>query len=199
MAAPAYISSIAPSAQKAVAGTGLHASVMIAQAALESGNGQSLLARKYNNHFGVKAGSGWSGGAVRLDSAEVRNGRSVMEKSPFRVYSSAADSFADQVKLLQGSHYRAAGVTSAATPEAEAQALQKAGYATDPQYAAKLIAIINQYNLKQYDGAHAAQSGSTPAGASQKKSVLAMDKTKIIYIAVAALIGLILYAAYTEI
>jgi flagellum-specific peptidoglycan hydrolase FlgJ len=133
-------------------GTGLFPSVMIAQACLESADGKSLLSAKYHNYFGMKPGSTWTGAVVEMPTKEYIRGQMVTVKQPFRAYSSLQDGFEDHIKLLQRvSVYKNAGVFTSKTPEEQAGALLKAGYATDPKYASKLIAIINENNLKQYD------------------------------------------------
>ena len=135
-----------------VFGTGLFPSVLLAQAALESGWGQSILANKFNNLFGIKADKSWKGETVILPTREVLNGKTVTIEQPFRVYSNASDSFSDRNKFLKKNpRYTKAGVFEAKTPESQAIALQTAGYATDPGYAAAIIKIINTYDLKRFD------------------------------------------------
>ncbi len=136
----------------AVVGTGLFASVSMAQALLESGDGNSGLAKNHNNIFGIKASSGWTGKTVTMDTTEVVNGKPITVKAAFRKYDTVFDSLVDRIKFLKNnSRYTKAGVFSAATPEQQAKALLTAGYATDPQYATKLINIINEYDLKSLD------------------------------------------------
>lgn len=133
--------------------SGLFPSVAIAQAALETGFGKSELSAKYNNYFGIKNSPGWKGKVVNMKTGEVLNGKNVTVTAGFRVYDSFADSIADRNNFLKvNPRYTNAGVFSAETPEAQAKALLKAGYATDPEYANKLIKLINQYNLKEVDG-----------------------------------------------
>jgi len=131
---------------------GLFASVAIAQAALESGYGQSGLSLKYQNYFGIKASAGWKGKTSVMKTDEYENGKKVTINSGFRVYPSLQDSIADRNNFLKvNTRYTKGGVFSAKTPEDQAKALQASGYATDPNYAAKIIAIINQYNLRETD------------------------------------------------
>lgn len=148
-----FIQKVAAPAQQACKGTGLFPSLMIAQAILESGEGKSGLSASYNNYFGIKAGGGWTGKTVTLPTREVLNGKSVTVQAAFRAYNSLLDGFKDRCKFLRDNpRYAKAGVFTAATPEAQAEAFQKAGYATDPQYAKLLCQIINgSGNLKQYD------------------------------------------------
>ena len=148
-----YIEKIKNAAIAACRGTGLFPSLMIAQAIVESGNGNSLLAAKYNNHFGIKASAAWRGKVVSMATREVYSGHSVMIKDGFRAYDSIEEGFEDRNRFLQQNpRYTTAGVFAARTPEEQAKAFQRAGYATDPKYASLLIAVINgSGRLKQYD------------------------------------------------
>jgi flagellum-specific peptidoglycan hydrolase FlgJ len=84
---------------QATRGTKIFPEIAIMQGALESGNGNSALASKYNNHFGIKADSSWKGEKVFLPTKEVRNGITVIENEPFRVYNTVKDSFRDYAKF----------------------------------------------------------------------------------------------------
>jgi len=95
-----------------------------------------------NNLFGIKAGSRWDGDSVNVATTEYVNGVRHAERANFRAYDSAADSFADYTRLLGNDRYAAARGTGQDTHRF-ARALQRAGYATDPHYAAKLTAIAN--------------------------------------------------------
>lgn len=150
-----FIDKFAPIAVLASKNTGLFPSVFMAQAILESGNGNSSLSKEANNYFGIKADSKWlnSGGAfVTKPTYEYVNGEKVKIDAKFRAYETPLDSFYDRVNfLLTNSRYKNNGVFIAATPEAQAAALQRAGYATDPNYSNLLVTLINQNNLKQFD------------------------------------------------
>lgn len=131
---------------------GMLPSVFAAQAILESGtlHGGSVLSNKYNNYFGIKAGSSWRGESVVLPTKEVINGQTVSVDSSFRVYDTPAESFSDRASLLLGlSRYKEAYAKK--TPQEQATALQKAGYATAPSYASSIMSIINKYNLQELD------------------------------------------------
>ena len=145
-----FIARFAPAAQRACAGTGLLASVNLAQAILESGWGESGLTRSANNFFGVKAGSRWRGPVVTLPTKEEVKGKLITVMAAFRKYPSPEAAFADRVALfrLLPRYHRLFRVDSAA---AEAQLLKECGYATDSRYPEKLIAIINTYNLTRFD------------------------------------------------
>lgn len=146
-----YIAYISSSAIRAVRGTKLFPSVIIAQASLESGNGGSSLSKQpYNNHFGIKATSNWKGKKALFRTREVINGVSTYVNAYFRVYDSITESLKDRNSLLINSN-RYKKVLEAKTPEQQAKELQNAGYATDPNYATILIQIIENENLKRFD------------------------------------------------
>lgn len=147
-----FITKYGPVAKSAAAGTTLFPSVFIAQAILESGNGNSSLSKEANNFFGIKADGSWSGPYIVKNTAEVINGATIYVQDKFRKYDTPLLSFLDRVNfLIKNTRYKTAGVFSAHTPEQQAAALLKAGYATDPEYSNKLISIINSNNLKQFD------------------------------------------------
>jgi flagellum-specific peptidoglycan hydrolase FlgJ len=128
---------------------GFFPSVLIAQAALESNWGQSALAAKYNNYFGIKAGSSWTGKTVNMQTNEVFNGINTSINSSFRVYNSLLDSIKDRNKLLSTSRY--ASVRQAATPQEQAQAIKNSGYATALNYVSAIMNTINANNLLNFD------------------------------------------------
>ena len=120
------------------------ASITLAQGLLESGAGRSLLARKSNNHFGIKCGGSWDGATVRhTDDAP---------NECFRAYKHARESYRDHSKFLRsGARYAFLFRLKITDYEGWAKGLKKAGYATDPNYATRLINIIELYDLDQYD------------------------------------------------
>lgn len=148
-----YIAKVAPLAVAARQEyPALFPSLAIAQAILESGNGRSDLARVYNNHFGIKANRAWRGKVVSLRTKEVYDSKEVTIVDGFRAYDSAEDSFRDRNRFLAvNRRYTTNGVFSAPTPQEQAKALQRAGYATDPNYANKLIDLIAGHGLERYD------------------------------------------------
>ncbi|WJD48200.1 MULTISPECIES: flagellar assembly peptidoglycan hydrolase FlgJ [unclassified Enterobacter] len=121
--------------------------LILAQAALESGWGQRQIRRENGepsfNIFGVKATSNWKGPVTEITTTEFENGEAKKVKAKFRVYSSYLEALSDYVGVLTRNP-RYAAVTTAATAEQGAQALQSAGYATDPNYARKLTGMIQQ-------------------------------------------------------
>ncbi len=120
------------------------ASITLAQGLLESGAGRSQLARKSNNHFGIKCGRYWDGRTVRAD-----------DDAPdecFRAYRHPKDSYRDHSKFLRGgSRYASLFKLKITDYKGWARGLKKAGYATDPRYASRLINLIELYDLHQYD------------------------------------------------
>ena len=129
--------------------TGFFPSVLIAQAALESNWGQSSLAAKYNNYFGIKAGSSWTGPTINLKTNEVFGGVTTSINSKFRVYNSLIDSIRDRNKLLSTARY--ATVKNATTPQAQAEAIKNSGYATALNYVSAIMTTINANNLLKFD------------------------------------------------
>lgn len=149
---------------------GLFPSVIIAQAILESGWGQSALAKQYNNHFGMKKGSGtnyggWNGQTVTLKTGEVINGQSVTVNGVFRVYPSLQASIIDHNGLFFTlSRYKS--VLTAKTPREQIQAIKNGGYATATNYVNSVMNVINDNNLTRFDmtgGGSGPGSGTTPS------------------------------------
>lgn len=128
---------------------GFFASVLIAQAAIESNWGRSTLSAKYNNFFGIKAGKSWKGKAVNMKTGEVFDGKQVTINSNFRVYDSLADSIRDRNRLLRTQRYKP--VEAATTPEEQATAIKECGYCTATNYVTSIMATINANDLTQYD------------------------------------------------
>ena len=121
------------------------ASITLAQGLLESGAGQSTLARKSNNHFGIKCGGDWNGKTVSHDD-DARG-------ECFRAYKHPKDSYEDHSKFLAGRpRYASLFKLKITDYKGWARGLKKAGYATNPRYADQLIGIIELYELYKYDG-----------------------------------------------
>ena len=120
------------------------ASITLAQGLLESGAGQSTLARKSNNHFGIKCGGDWTGKTVSHDD-DARG-------ECFRAYKHPKESYEDHSKFLAGrSRYASLFKLKITDYKGWARGLKKAGYATNPRYADQLIGIIELYELHKYD------------------------------------------------
>jgi LysM repeat protein len=124
--------------------SGIPASITLAQGLLESGDGNSRLAREANNHFGIKCHNDWSGKKVYHDDDE-RN-------ECFRKYPSVEDSYRDHSDYLKAkSRYAFLFELQPADYKGWARGLKKAGYATSPTYADRLIGIIEDFDLFRYD------------------------------------------------
>ncbi|HEX8968808.1 MAG TPA: glucosaminidase domain-containing protein [Chloroflexota bacterium] len=147
-----FIASIAEAAVDSADRTGVPASVTIAQAILESYWGSSRLAREANNYFGIKAQTrGGSAGSVWFDVWEVIGGRNIMQSQAFRAYNTVSDSFVDHGRFFVENGRYAAAVAAEGDPRQFAREINRAGYATDPSYASKLIGLMDRYDLYRFD------------------------------------------------
>jgi flagellar protein FlgJ len=144
----AFQAKLGSHADEASRATGIPAKFMLGQAALESGWGKREIRGRdgstSHNLFGIKAGPGWKGKVAEAVTTEYVNGKPQTRVERFRAYDSYADSFKDYAKLLTKNPRYEKVLASAGDASSFAQGLQKAGYATDPQYAAKLTRIIKQ-------------------------------------------------------
>ncbi len=139
---------LSASADEASKTTGIPAKFMLGQAALESGWGKREIKGKDGtnsyNLFGIKAGGDWKGKVVEATTTEYVNGKAQTRVERFRAYDNYADSFKDYAKLLTSNPRYEKVLASAGDATSFAQGLQKAGYATDPNYATKLASIIKR-------------------------------------------------------
>lgn len=133
---------------------GIPAPITLAQGILESGAGKSGLTKVSNNHFGIKRGSNWNGPTHAAWDDEP-------QKSNFRVYASAEESFRDHSLLLQKDRYRHLFAKSVFDYRGWAIGLQLAGYATSPTYAKALIGYIDAYQLYAINGGVKLRPGKT--------------------------------------
>ena len=153
--------------------TGVPASITLAQGILESGNGQSDLAKKSNNHFGIKCHSNWTGAKVYHDDDE--------KGECFRKYKKVKHSFEDHSDfLVRGSRYEFLFELDRGDYKAWAKGLKKAGYATAPDYADRLIAIIEQEALYTYDGTTTVASAPDTAGPTKINGPTLNAKGKVV-------------------
>lgn len=131
--------------------TGIPASVTMAQAIIESNAGNSKLAQITNNHFGIKCKSYWDGKQYyHPDDDRDANGNLI--PSCFRKYDSVTDSYFDHSEfLLKTDHYKPLFCYDKTEYELWAQGLELCGYASDPQYAEKIIRTIEAYHLDELD------------------------------------------------
>ncbi|MFF7860393.1 MULTISPECIES: flagellar assembly peptidoglycan hydrolase FlgJ [unclassified Pseudomonas] len=148
-----FVATMLPMAEQAAKRIGIDPRYLVAQAALETGWGKSVMRNtdgsSSHNLFGIKATGNWDGGEARAITSEYRDGQFVKETAAFRSYDSYQDSFHDLVSLLQNNSRYQDAVKAADKPEQFVQELQKAGYATDPNYASKISQIARQ--MKSYE------------------------------------------------
>jgi flagellar protein FlgJ len=137
-----------PHAQQAEQITGIPASFILAQAAIESGWGKRQITMpdgsSSHNLFGIKAGSDWKGKVAEVTTTEYADGIPRKVVARFRAYNSDAEAFRDYAALLNNSSRYEKVIANGQTAQGFAQGLQKAGYATDPAYATKLLKVIQR-------------------------------------------------------
>lgn len=163
--AESYIKTYSPIAVDEMHRSGIPASITLAQGLLESGYGKSVLAVKGNNHFGIKCHSDWKGPHMNMDD-DAKN-------ECFRKYSAAAESYRDHSDFLRyKSRYAFLFDYELTDYKSWAHGLKTAGYATDPQYAQKLINIIETYDLGRFDTGAAAYVETVSDGIPESPSRL---------------------------
>lgn len=145
----AYIESLLPIAKKVEQQSGIDARIMLAQSALETGWGQHQIMKAdgqpSHNLFGIKAHNHWQGDQAEILTTEYRGGVAMKERAAFRSYDSYEDSFKDYATFLQSNQRYEQAMDHRDDPKAFANALQASGYATDPEYGAKIGRILDQY------------------------------------------------------
>ncbi|SDH96553.1 flagellar protein FlgJ [Pseudomonas delhiensis] len=148
-----FVATMLPMAERAARRIGVDPRYLVAQAALETGWGKKMIAQRdgssSHNLFGIKSGSSWKGDSARAVTSEYENGKQVKEVASFRAYNSFEQSFQDYVSFLQNNDRYQDALDSAARPEQFMKELQRAGYATDPQYARKVSQIARQMQVYQ--------------------------------------------------
>jgi flagellum-specific peptidoglycan hydrolase FlgJ len=149
------------------------ASITLAQGILESSSGKSQLTLKSNNHFGIKCHKGWKGKKTYWDDDE--------KGECFRVYKDPRTSFKDHSEFLSGrSRYASLFTLNEADYVGWAKGLSKAGYATDRRYPAKLIALIEKYNLHKYDMEVLGKHYKKPKKLNTVNAVVVKGKTHVV-------------------
>lgn len=174
----AFISQICGYATEVAAANDLYASVMMAQAILESGWGASTLTTTANNMFGIKGS--YNGQYVTMDTYEDDgSGNYYLISAKFRKYPSLKESFEDNAYVLRntsfssGNYYYSGAWKSNTTSYTQATAWLQGRYATDTSYASKLNNLISSYNLTQYD------TGSSNTGGGNSNETIVSDETAI--------------------
>ena len=146
-----FIDQLMPAATAAARELGVDPRSIVAQAALETGWGTHLPADTQgtsNNYFGIKAGGAWNGSSVASGTTEFTGGVAGNEQARFRAYGSVAENVADYVRVLREPRYSAA-LGTGSDVRSFADALQRGGYATDPEYANKLVSIAERIPVRQ--------------------------------------------------
>lgn len=138
-----YIERFKAIAVKEMNSSGIPASITLAQGLLESGSGNSSLAREANNHFGIKCTPEWTGKTILKDDDQ--------RDDCFRVYSSPEESFRDHSEFLKRKRYASLFELNKDDYRGWAAGLKAAGYATNPRYAELLITLVDRYDLSQFD------------------------------------------------
>ncbi|PKH88718.1 flagellar assembly peptidoglycan hydrolase FlgJ [Colwellia sp. Bg11-28] len=141
-----FVTALIEPAQKVQKSLGVPFEVVIAQAALETGWGQKMIKEQdgssSNNLFNIKADSRWAGDKVTKDTLEFEQGAMIKKSEPFRTYQSLTDSVDDYINFLSTSERYQDALQDSGNVEHFLQGLQKAGYATDPQYADKILGTL---------------------------------------------------------
>ncbi|KII80502.1 flagellar assembly peptidoglycan hydrolase FlgJ [Vibrio renipiscarius] len=139
-----FVDSMKPYAEKAARALGVDSSLLLAQAALETGWGQKMVANtRGNSHnlFNIKADKSWDGGKVATQTLEYHQGVPVQEKAAFRSYSDYEQSFNDYVRFLNENPRYTTALRHGGNSEQFIRGIHQAGYATDPQYADKVLRV----------------------------------------------------------
>jgi LysM repeat protein len=169
-----YIEMYKNDAIKEMHRSGVPASITLAQGILESGDGNSALARYAKNHFGIKCHTGWTGKTFIQDDDT--------KDECFRKYKNVLDSYKDHSDFLQKKRYAFLFDLKPTDYKGWANGLKKAGYATNPKYPKLLISIIEQNNLAQYDSKKTKKSSTKKEkikkSKSEKKTPVVKSKRK---------------------
>ena len=165
-----FISSLMPHAEAAARELGVDPRNLIAQAALETGWGRSKPGDSHNL-FGIKAGGSWNGASVQANTEEFAAGTASRVDANFRAYGSSRESVEDYVRLIRDNPRYAGALNTGSDVQSFANALQRGGYATDPDYARKLVSVSAE--VGQLLAANSFKSGSAepiPAQGPLRKS-----------------------------
>jgi flagellar protein FlgJ len=142
-----FVEKLLPAAERVARQLGVDSRVLLSQSALETGWGQKVIqcadGSSSFNFFNIKADDSWTGAVVKVPTIEYQNGIAVREYAKFRAYSSPEESFSDYVKFIADNPRYQNAMECADDPRAYVKALAQAGYATDPQYAQKVIAVLD--------------------------------------------------------
>lgn len=152
-----FVATLMPHAKSTAQKLGTEPEILIAQAALETGWGRHMITtgdgRNANNYFGIKANKYWQGEVSEVKTFEFLGGRPIKTKASFKTYSDISASFDDYLRFVRDNPRYERAFGSGSRPELYIQELARAGYATDPKYAEKIIEIrdqIKRMNLPDY-------------------------------------------------
>ncbi|MCI0732860.1 MAG: flagellar assembly peptidoglycan hydrolase FlgJ [Methylococcaceae bacterium] len=150
-----FVEALRPHAISAARQLGVHPGILLAQAALESGWGRKPIrhpdGQDSHNLFGIKADNRWEGLTTVVSTLEYEAGIARNQRARFRSYRGFAESFQDYVRFIQDNPRYHEALRSVDDPRKYVEALQKAGYATDPDYAAKVMSIFDQNRFAELD------------------------------------------------
>lgn len=150
-----FVQKLYPYAEQAAKELGVEPKVLLAQAALETGWGRSVIKNGDGsssfNLFNIKAGKGWDGGQARVSTLEYRDGVARKEQAGFRSYSSYQESFNDYVDFIKANPRYQDALQHVGNSQRYVHELQRAGYATDPSYAHKIMSIFNGDKMADLD------------------------------------------------
>ena len=162
--AKSFIEHLYPAAQKAAEQLGIDPKALLAQAAIETGWGKHMIHNtaggNSHNLFGIKADRRWQGDRAMVDTVEYDQGLAATKKASFRVYDSFAESMQDYVNFVKHNPRYEEAVKQSQSPQNYFSELQKAGYATDPDYAKKVISVFEGEQFKRYSVEPSATSGA---------------------------------------
>ena len=160
----AFVEQLYPLAKRHGAELGVPAEVLLAQAALETGWGAHIISdatgASSHNLFGIKATAAWQGERTAHRTVEFSDGIARRQVEPFRVYTDFDAAFADYVALIKGSPRYAEALARSEEPGGYLRELQAAGYATDPHYADKILAILDRLPISAEQAPFVAASGA---------------------------------------
>ncbi|WP_196137293.1 flagellar assembly peptidoglycan hydrolase FlgJ [Aliikangiella sp. G2MR2-5] len=150
-----FVKNLMPYAKRAAKRLNLDPRLLLAQAALETGWGKHVVhdenGRPGFNLFGIKADSRWKGGSIRVDTLEVENAEFKKVNAAFRRYGNFEQSFQDYANFIKSNGRYQRALENTQDPAEYIQSLQDSGYATDPDYAKKIINIFNNQTIQSLD------------------------------------------------
>jgi flagellar protein FlgJ len=150
-----FLKSLLPMAKQAAERLGVDPRVLLAQSALETGWGKSVISdargRSSNNLFNIKSGKQWDGDSVQVNTLEFRDGVMRKERASFRSYESVTESFNDYADFLQRNPRYSDALASAGDSQEYISALHDAGYATDPEYRDKVMAVFTSDVMQEIE------------------------------------------------